>query len=45
MTPPLGTRAIAGAIPEAETVILPGAGHALLSERPDPVLDELIRVV
>ncbi len=45
MTPPRGAKAIAKAIPEAETVVLPGAGHALLAERPDPVLDELIRVV
>ena len=28
-----------------ETVVLPGSGHALLSERPDPVLDVLIRIV
>ncbi len=45
MTPPRGAKAIAQAIPEAQTVVLEGAGHALLAERPDPVLDELIRVV
>lgn len=33
------------AIPDAEIVVMKGAGHALLAERPDPVLDELIRVV
>lgn len=29
----------------AERVILEGCGHALLAEQPNPVLDQLIRVV
>ena len=33
------------AIPDAHTVVFDRAGHALLAERPDPVLDELIRIV
>ena len=45
MTPTQSAMAVAKAIPDAETVILERAGHALLSERPDPVLDELIKVV
>jgi pimeloyl-ACP methyl ester carboxylesterase len=45
MTPTQSAMAVAKAIPDSETVILERAGHALLSERPDPVLDELIKVV
>ena len=45
MTPTRSAMAVAKAIPDAETVILERAGHALLSERPDPVLDELIKIV
>lgn len=45
MTPTRSAMAVAKAIPDAETVILDRAGHALLSERPDPVLDELIKIV
>ena len=45
MTPVRATHALVAAIPNVETVVLPGSGHALLSERPDPVLDALIRIV
>jgi pimeloyl-ACP methyl ester carboxylesterase len=45
MTPPRAARKVAEAIPDAETVVLTGAGHAMLSERPDPLLDQLIRMV
>ena len=45
MTPVRATHALVAAIPSVETVVLPGFGHALLSERPDPVLDALIRIV
>ncbi len=45
MTPARNAADVSKAIPEAETVVLEGAGHALLSERPDPVLDQLIRIV
>ena len=45
MTPVRSTKNVAGALANVETVILPGSGHALLSERPDPVLDALIRIV
>lgn len=45
MTPVRATHALVAAIPNVETVVLPGSGHALWSERPDPVLDALIRIV
>lgn len=45
MTPVRSTKNVAEALANVETVILPGSGHALLSERPDPVLDALIRIV
>lgn len=45
MTPARSAMAVTKAIPDAETVILDRAGHALLSERPEPVLDELIKIV
>jgi pimeloyl-ACP methyl ester carboxylesterase len=45
MTPVRSTKNVAEALSDVETVILPGSGHALLSERPDPVLDALISVV
>lgn len=45
LTPVRGTLKLEEALPNVETVVLQGSGHALLSERPDPVLDQLIRVV
>jgi pimeloyl-ACP methyl ester carboxylesterase len=45
MTPPRNAQALRAAIPGARTVMLDGAGHALLAERPDAVLDALIGFV
>jgi pimeloyl-ACP methyl ester carboxylesterase len=45
LTPNRSAKALAAALPDAETVVLDGSGHALLSECPDPVLDQLIRIV
>jgi len=45
LTPTRSVRKVAESLPDAETVILEGSGHALLAERPDPVLDQLIKVV
>jgi pimeloyl-ACP methyl ester carboxylesterase len=45
LTPPRTASRLAEVLPNAETVILPGCGHAMLAEQPDPVLDQLIRVV
>lgn len=41
MTPTKGGRALAAAIPNAKTVVIPGAGHMLMTERPDEVLAAL----
>ena len=45
LTPVRSAQKLVDAIPGAEQVILSGSGHALLAEQPDPVLDQLIRVV
>jgi pimeloyl-ACP methyl ester carboxylesterase len=44
LTPARSAKRLAETLPEAETVILEGCGHAMLAERPDAVLDQLIRV-
>jgi len=41
MTPVKGRRALAAMIPGAKAIILPGAGHMLMTERPDEVLQAL----
>ena len=38
MTPAKAGKALAAAIPNARTVVLAGAGHMLMSERPDELL-------
>ncbi|MGO9356672.1 MAG: alpha/beta fold hydrolase [Xanthobacteraceae bacterium] len=43
MTPPRGGRALAAMIPTARTVELDNAGHTMMIERPDEVLDALIK--
>lgn len=45
MTPVRGAEAIREVIPDQNTVVFPGAGHPLLLERSDQVLDELIEMV
>lgn len=45
LTPVRSAVKVAAALPHAEKVVLEGSGHALLSEKPDPVLDQLISVV
>jgi len=45
LTPVRSAMKLADALPNAEKVVLKGSGHALLAERPDTVLDQLIRVV
>ena len=39
MTPAKAGKALAAALPNARVVTLAGAGHMLMSERPDEVLD------
>ena len=41
MAPPRQVAALQSALPDARTVVLPGAGHAMMSEAPDAVLDAL----
>ena len=41
MTPPRATKALAGALRDSRTVILPEAGHAMMGEAPDAVLETL----
>jgi pimeloyl-ACP methyl ester carboxylesterase len=45
MTPARTAQPLIDAIPHARRVMFPEAGHALLAERPDEVLDELITIV
>jgi pimeloyl-ACP methyl ester carboxylesterase len=45
MTPPRSAKDLRAAISDARTVMLDGAGHALMAERPDAVLDALIAFV
>ncbi|UFZ04737.1 alpha/beta hydrolase [Bradyrhizobium ontarionense] len=42
MTPVKAGKALAAAIPAARTVVLPGAGHTMMAECPDALLDALI---
>jgi pimeloyl-ACP methyl ester carboxylesterase len=41
MTPARAGKALAAAIPQARTVLLPATGHMVMSERPDELLDAL----
>lgn len=41
MTPAKAGKALAAAIPNARTVVLPGAGHMMMIERPDELLTAL----
>ena len=45
MTPPFVARDVAEAIEGSRTLMLKGSGHALMTERPDEVLDALIEIV
>ena len=41
MTPARAGKALAAALPNARTVVLPGAGHMMMVERPDELLAAL----
>jgi pimeloyl-ACP methyl ester carboxylesterase len=41
MTPARAGKALAAAIPHARTVVIRGAGHTMMAERPDEVLAAL----
>ena len=45
LTPARTATRLADLLPNAQTVVLEGCGHAMLAEQPDSVLDQLIRVV
>jgi pimeloyl-ACP methyl ester carboxylesterase len=45
LTPPRTAKRLSETLPKAESVILPGCGHAMLAEQPDLVLDQLERMV
>jgi pimeloyl-ACP methyl ester carboxylesterase len=45
LTPARSASKLAETLPRAETVVLDDCGHAMLAERPDSVLDQLIKVV
>jgi len=45
MTPPAKAKPLAAAIKLSRTVVLPAAGHMLMSERPDAVIDALREAV
>ena len=45
MTPPRNAKDLREAIAGSRTVTLEGAGHALMAEQPDAVLDALIGFV
>ena len=45
MTPVRVAQALRDTITDQDTVVFKGAGHALLAERSDPVLDQLIRII
>jgi pimeloyl-ACP methyl ester carboxylesterase len=45
MTSPAQARKLAAAIADSRTVVLEGCGHAMLSERPNEVLDALIELI
>lgn len=42
MTPSRNTRTLAGMLPQAQVVTLHPAGHAMMSEQPDALLDALV---
>jgi pimeloyl-ACP methyl ester carboxylesterase len=41
MTPPKAGKTLAAAIANARTVVVPGAGHMIMAERPDELLAAL----
>jgi len=45
MTPPRTTSALTEALTDSRAVVLEKSGHAMLSERPEQVLDQLIQIV
>jgi pimeloyl-ACP methyl ester carboxylesterase len=42
MTPVAKAKALAAALPDCRTIVIPGAGHMMMSETPDAVIDALL---
>jgi len=42
MTPASKAKALAAALPDGRTILIPGAGHMMMSETPDAVIDALL---
>ena len=45
MTPVKNAKALADAIPQSRTVILPNCGHAIVNEAPNEMLDALVTII
>ena len=45
MTPVKSAKALADAIPQSRTVILPNCGHAIVNEAPNEMLDALVTII
>jgi pimeloyl-ACP methyl ester carboxylesterase len=45
MTPSSKAKALASALPNGQTILIPGAGHMMMSETPDAVIDALLGFV
>jgi pimeloyl-ACP methyl ester carboxylesterase len=45
MTPPRNSQNLIDALSHVKTVVLEQSGHAMLTEHPDQVLDQLIQIV
>jgi len=43
MTPPRGAQELLAALKNAQSIAIPGSGHALMAEKPDEVLEALLR--
>ena len=42
MAPPRAAKELAEALPDVQTITLPGCGHSMMAEEPDAVLDALV---
>ena len=45
LTPVRATRNLVDSLQSSEFVVIPGAGHTIMSEKPDILLHSLVRIV
>ena len=45
LTPVRATRDLVDSLQFSEVVVIPGAGHTIMSEKPEVLLDSLLRIV